>query len=127
MGKNDRRKPDAPGPQGTMAKFMEPCLLLLLKQESSHGYELMEKLSPFGFEGTSSDMATLYRTLRQLEDAGIVTSEWEEGSQGPRRRVYEITEAGYIFLDDWVSIIRGNRERLTRFLGAYDSTNSQGE
>ena len=51
MGKNDRRKPDAPGPQGTMAKFMEPCLLLLLKQESSHGYELMEKLSPFGFEG----------------------------------------------------------------------------
>ncbi len=122
MEKQDRRKPDAPGAQGTMAKFMEPCLLLLLQGERSHGYELMEKLSSFGFEGTSSDMATLYRTLRQLEDAGMVVSEWEEGSQGPRKRVYELTEDGRVFLDDWASVIRGNRNRLTSFLNAYDSS-----
>ena len=82
MDGHDARKPNAPCVQGRMAKFMEPCLLLLLRGQRSHGYELMERLGDLGFEGTSSDMATLYRTLRQLEDDGMVLSEWEEGSQG---------------------------------------------
>ena len=87
-GKQDdlgRHGLDRPSVQGRMARFMEPCILLLLTAERSHGYELMEKLGHFGFDGTSSDMATLYRTLRQLEEDNMVVSAWEEGSQGPPR------------------------------------------
>jgi len=101
MEKQDRRKPDAPGAQGTMAKFMEPCLLLLLQGERAHGYELMEKLSSFGFEGTSSDMATLYRTLRQLGGC-------RNGCLRVGRRVARATQESIrtdrrrtVFLDDW--------------------------
>ncbi len=124
MGRDDEHEPDALCVQGRMAKFMEPCLLLLLRGQRSHGYELMEKLSDLGFEGTSSDMATLYRTLRQLEDDGMVLSEWEEGSQGPKKRVYELTEDGLILLENWASVIGQNRDRLTRFLKAYESKGS---
>ena len=121
MENNDKCRPNAPCIQGKMARFMEPCLLLLLRGQRSHGYELMEKLSDLGFEGTSSDMATLYRTLRQLEDDGMVLSEWEEGSQGPKKRVYELTEDGLMLLDNWASVINHNKERLKRFLRAYES------
>ncbi len=124
MDGHDSHKPNAPCVQGRMAKFMEPCLLLLLRGQRSHGYELMEKLSDLGFEGTSSDMATLYRTLRQLEDNGMVLSEWEEGSQGPKKRVYRLTEDGLILLENWAGVIRQNRDRLTRFLKAYESKGS---
>ncbi len=123
MENQDKCKPNAPCIQGRMARFMEPCLLLLLRGQRSHGYELMEKLNYLGFEGTSSDMATLYRTLRQLEDAGYVSSEWEEGSQGPKKRVYELTEDGLILLENWASVIRENRDRLRRFLERYELVN----
>lgn len=109
-----------PGAVGRMERFMEPCLLLFLREERAHGYELMEKLKAFGFEGTSADMATLYRTLRHLEEQGMVVSVWEEGSQGPPKRVYELTEAGQALLKDWVRTIKANRSRLDKFLAAYE-------
>lgn len=116
-----RRGLDRPSVQGRMARFMEPCILLLLTAERSHGYQLMEKLGHFGFDGTSSDMATLYRTLRQLEEDNMVVSAWEEGSQGPPKRVYDLTEDGRTLLGEWISIIRDNRDRLTKLLESYDS------
>lgn len=109
-----------PGAVGRMERFMEPCLLLFLREERAHGYELMEKLKAFGFEGISADMATLYRTLRHLEEQGMVVSAWEEGSQGPPKRVYELTQAGQALLKDWVRTIKANRSRLDKFLAAYE-------
>lgn len=121
-GKQDdlgRHGLDRPSVQGRMARFMEPCILLLLTAERSHGYELMEKLGHFGFDGTSSDMATLYRTLRQLEEDSMVASAWEEGSQGPPKRVYELTEDGRTLLREWIAVVRDNRDRLTKLIDAY--------
>ena len=37
----------------------------VLREEPSHGYELMDRLDEFGFEQINS--GTLYRTLRQME------------------------------------------------------------
>lgn len=102
-----------------MERFMEPCLLLLLCREPSHGYELMDKLRDFGFEGTSADMATLYRTLRQLEERGMVTSAWEKGRQGPPKPVYRLTEDGGTLLKEWALVLERNRSRIDRFLEAY--------
>lgn len=119
MQERDGRR-NGPGVVGRMERFMEPCLLLSLRGRRAHGYELTEKLKAFGFEGTSADMATLYRTLRHLEEQGVVVSAWEEGSQGPPKRVYELTEAGQALLRDWVRTIKANRSRLDRFLSAYE-------
>jgi PadR family transcriptional regulator PadR len=42
-----------------------PVALVILRQKSTHGYELMERLRQFGFEEINP--GTLYRTLRKME------------------------------------------------------------
>ncbi len=124
---NDQHSPElnAAAVKGRMARFMEPCILLLLDQAEGHGYELMERLNRFGFDAGSGDMATLYRTLRSLEDAGMVESEWEEGGQGPQKRVYRVTDNGRALLNEWIAVVRINRDRLTTLLEAYrDATHN---
>ena len=45
--------------------FLRPCLLLLLREQPAHGYELLERLRPLGFG--RDDPGGLYRALRSLE------------------------------------------------------------
>lgn len=72
--------------------LLRPAILLLLTEHESHGYELVSRLGELGFE--VSDLGGLYRTLRTMEDEGLVTSSWGTPSRGPARRVYGITPEG---------------------------------
>ena len=49
--------------------FLRPCLLLLLREERAHGYDLLERIQSLGFDG--SDPGGLYRALRALENDGL--------------------------------------------------------
>ena len=112
------------GPPGTcahMEHFLETCLLLLIDETPDHGYSLLERLGEFGFPTECLNVGTLYRTLRRLEEEGLANSDWEEGGQGPRRRVYTITEKGKATLATWIQIIRGNKARIERLLARYAS------
>jgi PadR family transcriptional regulator PadR len=104
---------------GAIRRFMEPVLLLLLYQDASHGYDLVSALEPFGLGDVAP--GPVYRTLRGLESAGLVESEWDTGSSaGPARRVYRLTEAGRRYLVDWVEELRETDSALHHFLAAYD-------
>jgi PadR family transcriptional regulator PadR len=72
--------------------WLQPFLLLALEQWQSHGYELIRRMSAFGFE--TLDRGSVYRTLRQLEKDGLVTSGWDTSNDGPARRLYTLTDAG---------------------------------
>lgn len=98
---------------GQPKNFLRPCLLLLLAEAPAHGYDLIERLRPFGFE--LSDPATVYRTLRQIEEQGLVRSRWELSDRGPARRVYTITEDGLELLAAWTQALVATR----RILGAF--------
>src|SRR5258708_40111376 len=84
--KPKRAAPDLP------KGFVRATVLLLLLEQPAHGYELLERLEPFGFHRT--DAGGLYRNLRALEDAGLVDSDWRQSAAGPDRHVYQITGAG---------------------------------
>lgn len=99
---------------GQPKNFARPCLLLLLAEAPAHGYELLERLRPFGFD--LSDPASVYKTLRILENEGHVTSEWELSTRGPARRVYSITADGQDMLQAWGQTLAKNREILGMFL-----------
>jgi len=89
-------------------------------ENDAHGYELLEKLKRN--ENISGiDPGFLYRTLRQFEKGGIVRSRWDEEGQGPARRVYTITDEGVSYLHAWAEHVRTTRERLGRFLAAYET------
>jgi PadR family transcriptional regulator, regulatory protein PadR len=97
--------------------FLRPCLLLLLREQPAHGYELLERLRPLGFPG--DDPGGLYRTLRALEDDGRVRSAWHASNAGPDRRIYELTRAGMEELHRRAKELARTRETLGVFLSRY--------
>jgi poly-beta-hydroxybutyrate-responsive repressor len=103
-----------------MERFLEVCLLLLLYDEAGYGYGLIEQLEYFGFTQEELNVSTLYRTLRKMEKEGLVSSLWEEGGQGPRRRVYEITEDGKKNLKQWIKILEIRKTRIEKLILKYE-------
>ena len=93
--------------------------LVLLKEESSYGYELMERLEQFSFEQISA--GTLYRTLRRMEQEGLCKSEWERSGGGPARRMYSITESGEAYLAAWAQACKQYQNVMDCFYQAYTS------
>lgn len=104
-----------------MERFMEVCLLLLLYEETGHGYGLIEQLSCFGFSEEQLNVSTLYRTLRRMEKEGSVVSTWEEGGKGPKRRVYNITDSGKKELENWIQVLKGRKARIEKLINRYES------
>jgi len=102
---------------GQPKNFARPCLLLLLSEAPAHGYELIDRLRPFGFE--VADPASVYKSLRQMERDGIVSSEWELPRRGPARRIYALTSDGWDLLDAWARTLEQNRAVLDSFLARY--------
>lgn len=103
---------------GLPRNYIRPCLLLLIGQRPSHGYDLLERLEELGLPGT--DPGRLYRTLRSLDQEGLVASEWEESPTGPPRRTYRITDEGLDWLHAWAGALRETRRILGGFLGQYE-------
>ena len=93
--------------------WLEPVILLSLREWDSCGYELMERSTAFGFEAMNP--GTLYRMLRQMEKEGVVESSWETSKAGPARRMYTITAAGDAYLDFWAEAL----ERYQRSMDAF--------
>ncbi len=102
-----------------IARFLEPCLLLLLRGDASHGYNLVDALSQFGFAPGTVDASVVYRMLREMEVGGWVTSQWDTAGSGPPRRVYQVTPEGEAYLAAWVDDLRYTREELDRFIAFY--------
>ena len=104
---------------GQPKNFLQPCLLLLLFQRPSHGYDLLDRLALAGLSIGAPDPAAVYRTLRQMERDGLVISRWDPSSHGPPRRTYELSSEGEDLLHTWAQSIRQNRKVLDRYLTLY--------
>ena len=98
---------------GQPKNFVLPCLLLLLREGHAHGYDLVERLSPFGF---SSEPPVVYRNLRRMEAEGLLSSSWDTSGKGPARRIYHLTVKGENHLDAWRIAIQYQRDVLDAFL-----------
>jgi PadR family transcriptional regulator PadR len=99
-------------------RMLEPVLLLLLRHGPAHGYTFLEQLEEFGLEHLNPSV--VYRVLRDMEDRGWVTSTWDdETSQGPPRRVYQITVEGDQMLALWAQDLEEARSRIDHLLTTY--------
>jgi poly-beta-hydroxybutyrate-responsive repressor len=103
-----------------VASFLQPCLLVTLHHGPAHGYNLLNDLDEYGFTPGRIDPSLVYRALREMEEMGMVTSEWESESLGPQRRVYQITPEGEDYLGVWIADLRRTREEINALLSAYE-------
>src|SRR4029079_8321293 len=99
--------------------FVEPSLLLLLRERPLHGYELIERLPEVAGEGRI-DVGNLYRLLRSLEAEGLVSSEGSADLPGPAKRTYELTDEGRLLLDRWAEALRQAQHDVHGVLDRYD-------
>jgi len=100
-------------------RFVEPAVMLLLREGPAHGYELLERLGEL-LPGERIDMGNLYRVLRALEEDGLVRSQWNADVPGPAKRTYELAPAGARVLEEWAAALSRSRDRIDVFLQRYD-------
>ncbi|MCI1210602.1 PadR family transcriptional regulator [Bifidobacterium tibiigranuli] len=81
---------------------MRTAILQTVEHEPLHGYGIALALEADGFGRPKG--GSLYPILDELTEGGWLTSQWEEASSGPGRKVYALTDAGQ-------SRLRGEREQ----------------
>ena len=77
--------------------YLEYCILLIVKEKPSYASDIISELKDAKLivvEGT------LYPLLTRLKNAELLDYRWEESTQGPPRKYYEMTEKGLLFLDE---------------------------
>lgn len=97
--------------------FLASWLLLLLRNWNAYGYQLIQTLTAMGLGLV--DPATVYRTLRQLEKEGYITSAWDPQEAGAARRMYTLTDAGQEYLQIWSRQLAQYQTVLNRFFDIY--------
>jgi len=118
-----RRK--RPG-SGKSERYLQPSLLMGLRAGPSYGYELIQSIQHFGFVQGQAPPGMIYRHLRQLEEDGMVSSEWEMGQSGPAKRVYRLTADGRQALDLWIRYMEQQVSILQQFIAMYRDVGGNG-
>ena len=110
--------------QARPRRWLTPVVLVLLKEETSYGYELMGRIEQeFGFEQINP--GSVYRVLRQMEKEGLCTSVWddvrdeESGGGGSPRRMYAITDEGEAYLESWAKACEEYHKLMSQFSEVY--------
>lgn len=106
-------------PLGGRRRWMEPFVLALLAGGGAHGYAIIAQLEELGLTGGAVDVGQVYRTLRELEEGGRVTSSWSNDPSGPQRREYLLTSAGYTELDEWAAVMKERARLIAEFDARY--------
>lgn len=76
---------------------LEYCILLVLDGKPLYASDIIQSLKEAKMivvEGT------LYPLLTRLKNTGFLGYRWEESTQGPPRKYYELTENGRKFLNE---------------------------
>jgi PadR family transcriptional regulator, regulatory protein PadR len=84
-GESDRRSQWLRG-------VLDLCVLALLEEGESYGYELAQRLDSAGLGPVRG--GTLYPVLLRLQRGGLIGAVWREGVAGPARKYYTLTGAG---------------------------------
>ncbi len=111
--------PETPFRPRLHGDLLVSSLLAFLRRWNAYGYQLVQELARAGLP--AFDSTTVYRTLRQLERAGLVSSFWDTSESGPARRMYSLTKAGEAFLDLWLDIFGRYQDILRSALGSLDN------
>lgn len=118
-GANHAERPEAPAagaaPRLT-GDMLATSLLAFLRVSNAYGYHLVQQLAEANLP--AFDSGTVYRTLRQLEKGGFVSSFWDTSESGPARRIYQLTGPGQLFLSTWIDALEHHQAVLRRAMGA---------
>ncbi|MFQ9492104.1 MAG: PadR family transcriptional regulator [Bilophila wadsworthia] len=76
-----------------LPRFVQPVILAVLSSGPLHGYLVVQRLAETSlFRKQPPDATGVYRMLRNMEQEGVLESDWELENSGPARKRYTLTE-----------------------------------
>ena len=97
----------------SLDKFLQPNILTLLAKQDLHGYSIIQELEDKNlYYGNQIDQAGVYRTLKILQNRGMIISEWDLAGTGAAKKVYRITEKGLDCLRHWIVTLEDYKKTL---------------
>ncbi|WP_027634266.1 PadR family transcriptional regulator [Clostridium hydrogeniformans] len=81
--------------------LLEGCILKIIKDSDTYGYEICESLINYGFEEVSE--GSVYPILIRLEKKNIIYSSMKKSPLGPMRKYYYLTKEGESELINFIS------------------------
>jgi PadR family transcriptional regulator, regulatory protein PadR len=93
-------------------------ILRLLQEQPMYGFALNHELEQRSGGYFSLKQGTLYPALQRLEKRGWIESYWNEDADldVPRRKFYQLTDAGHIALKNLLDEWRTFNEKLAELL-----------
>jgi PadR family transcriptional regulator PadR len=88
-------------PSQLLKGTLEGCILKVISQKETYGYEISENLRAYGFADISE--GTIYPLLLRLEKNGLITAQYRESPVGPKRKYFSLAPAGKEELDRFFS------------------------
>lgn len=87
--------------------ILEGCLLAIIAERETYGYEMVEKLASYGFTMVSE--GSIYPLLLRMKKEGLVsTTSKVLPSGGPKRKYYQLTAEGQAelegFKERWAAV-----------------------
>jgi PadR family transcriptional regulator, regulatory protein PadR len=75
------------------------CLLSVIEEEPSYGYEMVSKLRDRGLDLASE--GSIYPLLSRLQKQGMIEGYLVQSTEGPARKYYRMTKKGRETSADW--------------------------
>ncbi len=72
----------------------DTIILKLLAESDKYGYEITKLVYEHSDHTYELKEATMYSSLKRLENDGHITSYWGDETQGGRRKYYRVTPSG---------------------------------
>ena len=92
-----------------MKGTLEGCILQILSETVTYGYEIVTTLEEFGFEDVKE--GSIYPLLVRLEKKGMISS-----PLGPKRKYYSLTDEGQAYLKEFIKCWTEVQSSVNRIL-----------
>ncbi|MFD1361986.1 PadR family transcriptional regulator [Lentibacillus salinarum] len=80
--------------------ILEGCILSIIGQQPTYGYELSVKLQAFGLDDVSE--GSIYPILLRLQKEDLIQGEMKKSESGPKRKYYALTDKGHASLKQFI-------------------------
>ncbi|TDT62798.1 PadR family transcriptional regulator [Fonticella tunisiensis] len=95
--------------------ILEGCVLKIIENHETYGYEIVEKLKNIGLIDISE--GSIYPLLIRLEKAGYLNSQFKESPFGPKRKYYTLSKAGEDELKDFENMWTEMKNIVDKIMG----------